>query len=174
MTKLFYVLVQSVFLVGVAYADMVVNSNGVTKNINSVKGFSAQMELTDDMNFFDRWNTTKTPGINLKTLSHVQRNKPFQPVIFFINPGIDALGKGNISADIIVRAPDGSVYGQGKNINCWENLPAPPFPNFQLCKDTLAIVIEDKDKAGRYSVESEVHDLIKKVDITTQQYFDVQ
>ena len=70
-------------------------------------------------------------------------------------------------------APDGSVYGEGKDINCWKNMRTPLPGELQVCKDRMEVVIEDKDKPGRYTVEATLRDNIRGVERSFKKHFEV-
>ncbi|MDD5356046.1 MAG: hypothetical protein PHY56_05890, partial [Candidatus Omnitrophica bacterium] len=97
-----------------------------------------------------------------------------QLITFFASPGVDAMGLCDISSDITVYAPDGSIYGELKDVKCWKDLPAPPSGDIQMSQGTMGIMIEKKDKTGRYRVEETIKDNVKQVSLSLEQYFDVK
>lgn len=143
------------------------------KNIKADKGFGAQLWLTDDMEFVKKWNTPGA-GVQLKKVNIAERGKPIQVITFFANPGVDARGLCDISSEITVYAPDRSVYGELKDVKCWKDLPAPPPGDIQMSQGTMGIMIEDKDKYGRYRVEETIKDNVKQASLFLEQYFDVK
>jgi len=147
--------------------------NAEQKNVKVNSGFGAQLWLTDDTNFFKKWNVP-SPGFTFRKVNIAKRGEPILVVMFIANPGVNAKGLCDVTCDITVRAPDGAIYGEKKNMNCWKDLPAPPSGDIQVTQGTMGIKIEDKDKAGRYTVEANIRDNVKGAPILLEQYFDVE
>lgn len=167
------ILTSNFFLV---YADVGASTEEVIieeKNIKADKGFGAQLWLTDDMEFVKKWNTPGA-GVQIKKVNIAERGKPIQLITFFAGSGVDARGLCDISCDITVYAPDGSVYGELKDVKCWKDLPAPPPNDIQMSQGAMGIMIEEKDKSGRYRVEETIKDNVKQVSLFLEQYFDVK
>lgn len=143
-----------------------------TNNTKSCKGFGAQLWLTDKTKFFEDWNKP-TPGVMLQPTRRAIRGKPFFTVIIFVNPGVLPDGNCDVTGDIIVKKPDGTVYGEIRDANFWKKLPS-PGNDLQLAVDYLGIVIEPNDPAGRYLVEAVVRDNVKGVELILSEYFTVE
>ena len=142
-------------------------------NMKTSKGFGAQLWLTDETEeFFDNWNKD-TPGVIIRPTRTAIRGKPFSTIIIFINPGTGSNWLCDVTGDIIVKKPDGTVYGEARDANVWRNLPPPGLNQLQLAVDSLGIVIEEDDPSGRYTVESTVIDHVKNTQVTLTEYFDV-
>lgn len=142
-------------------------------NMKSSKGFGASLWLTDDAQFFDNWEKD-TAGVKIEPMRQVKRDKPFFTVVIFTNPGADSKKQCNVTGDITIRKPDGTVYGAMTNANFWVALPAPKQGELQLAVDYMATVIEKKDPPGKYSVEVIVRDNIKKAEISLSDSFVVE
>jgi len=142
-------------------------------NIKSSHGFGAQLWLTDKAEeFFKTWNK-ETAGVNLKQTREATSGIPFSTIIIFTGPGIGSNDLCDVTGDIVVKKPDGTIYGETRDANIWRNL-APPAPGQQqLAVDSLGIVIEDNDPSGRYTVEATVRDRVKKTQVTLSEHFDV-
>lgn len=152
----------------------IVENTPSEKNIKSSNSFGAQLWLTDDQEYLKKWNQS-TEGFFFHPLHSVLRGKPiFVIVLFAGQPGINDKNLCDITIDIIVKSPDGKIYGEQKNGDCWQNLPIPPKQEIQLCNSSMGIVIEEKDQSGRYTVEAIVKDKIKNIELTLEQYFDVK
>lgn len=143
-----------------------------SENRKSEKDFGAQLLLTEDGKFFEDWNKPETP--NLTTAERARRNVPLHTVLLFSNPGLDKAESVDVTADITVRRPDGSVYADQKNLVCWKGkYGGAPF-SLQLSQSRLGIRIEPQDPAGTYSVEAVVRDNIKKVELKLRKTFVVE
>jgi len=168
--------IVGVFIFGLLFfSSFQVNAQMPTTDQNNVKankGFGAQLWLTDDTDFFKKWNTP-SPVFTFSKVNVAKRGQPILVVIFITNPGVNAQGLADVTCDITVRAPNGTIYGEQKNMDCWKNLPAPPTGDIQTTQGTMGIKIEDKDMAGRYTVDVKITDNVKEAPILLEQYFDV-
>lgn len=142
-------------------------------NMKSSKGFGASLWLTDDAEFFDNWEKD-TVGVRIEPMKQVQRDKPFFTVVIFTNPGADSEKQCNVTGDITIRKPDGTVYGAMTNANFWTALPAPRPGQLQLVVEHMGIVIEKKDPPGKYRVDVIVRDNIKKAEVSLSDSFVVE
>jgi hypothetical protein len=162
-----------IFFVSIVHAQ-IANSTKETQNMGSKNSFGGMLVLTNDKNFSEILYDAHKPGISLRTIHLVERNKPIETLLIFHGSAYNDKGLSNVTADIRVLAPDGSVYGEEKNINCLNNLPTPLPGELQLCNGRMEIVIEDKDKPGRYTVEAKIRDNIQDVERSLKQYFEVK
>ena len=142
------------------------------ENVKASKGFGASLWLTDDADFFDNWNK-ESAGVLVRPAETATIGKPIFTVITFANPGADSNGLCNVTGDIVVKKPDGSVYGDTIDANFWKNLPPPPPVQIQLAYDYLVIAIEAKDPSGTYTVEAKVIDQVNDIQLTLLKSFQV-
>lgn len=142
-----------------------------TPNMKSRNGFGAELFLTEDVQFFEDWSKPETP--NLTPLKKARRNVPIYTVILFVNPGTDASGAANVTCDIVVHKPDGTIYGELKDVPGRKGEYLVPKHHLQLSEGRMGIRIEPQDPNGTYTVEVTVHDNIKKIDLPLKVTFDV-
>ncbi len=132
-----------------------------TGNVKSKNGFGAQLWLTGDEDFFDKWNRPETPSFNM--VSSVSRNKPVFAIILFVNPGLTGLSDADVTADIVIKSPDGSIYSEFKDLEVWKrSYPFGPEA-IQLAAGNIGIVIEDSDQLGTYTITAVVTGHVKHV-----------
>ena len=139
-------------------------------NMKAKDGFGAQLFLTESEKFFEDWNKPEAPIIT--GLQKARRNVPILTVILFADPGTDAAGRAKVSCHVIVRKPDGTVYGELDLIG-WDDEYIFPPHCLQLAKDRMGIRIEPQDPAGVYTVEATVRDEVKKVELPLKMTFEV-
>lgn len=143
-----------------------------TGNMKSKKGFGAQLWLTEDAKFFDTWQKPAPPTLRVRAEAH--RGVPLLTTIIFLDPGVDSRGFANVTYDLIIRKPDGKIYGSFKNLVGWKSkYPALPH-TLQLGQGYAGIIIEPHDSAGKYMVEAIVRDKIKRVQLSLQHSFAVK
>jgi hypothetical protein len=138
-------------------------------NIKSKNGFGVQMWITKDESFFDNWNKPETP--NLTFTKTAIRNEKIFIIFLFINPGRDQSSKTDVVTDVLIKDPNGKVYGKFTDIEIWQRIDNTPRNNIQLGVGHLGLVIENNEQLGTYKVEAEVKDRIKNVSLKLQTEF---
>ena len=141
-----------------------------TNNMKSKDGFAAQLFLTESAKFFDDWNKPETP--KLPPLQEARRNVPFFTAILFVDPATDTTKRAKVTCHVIVRKPDGTVYGEDDLVG-WDGKHVVPLHNLQLAQGRMGIRIEPKDPSGIYTVEAMVRDDIKKIELQLKTTFKV-
>ena len=141
-------------------------------NIKSKDGFGVIMQLINDESFFDNWKKPEPP--NLKFTKTAIRNKKVFIVFLFINPGLDQSSVANVIADVLIKAPNGEIYGSFKNIEIWKRPYDTPRNHIQLGIAHLGLVVEDGEQLGTYKIEAEIKDEIKNVSLKLQSQFTVK
>ena len=155
-----------------AHSQLIKDGKAVTgPNIASKQGFSAQLWLTEREEFFREF--AQGGNIKFDGTTDVHRNIPAFVAIFITGPGIDPNGAANVTADVTVRKPDGSIYFEGKDAPCWSGKYPYAPDSTQVADAKLKLRIEPKDPAGKYSVDAVIHDRIRKVDLLLKKTFDV-
>jgi hypothetical protein len=142
-----------------------------TPSMKAKNGFGAALFLTENAKIFEDWSKPEAPTFT--PVDKARRNVPIFTVILFAEPGTDASGTANVTADIVVRKPDGSIYGQQKNTALWRHKYPARSHATQLSEGYLAIRIEPNDPSGTYTVEVRVRDHIKNVELSLNRTFDV-
>ena len=140
-----------------------------TPSMKSKNGFGAALFLTENAKIFEDWSKPEAPKFT--PVEKARRNAPIFTVILFAEPGTDATGTANVTGDIIVRKPDGGVYGEQKNTALWKHKYPAHSHATQLSEGYLAIRIEPNDPSGIYTVEVRVHDQIKNVELSLKRTF---
>ena len=142
-----------------------------TDNVKSIGNFGAQLYLIGEESFYQDWRKPETPTI--APVSLVVRDQPIYTVIIFYGPARDDKGLCNVSYDITVRRPDGSVLTRRESMVGWQNL-APDARELQLGRNYLNIDITGTDPAGLYTVEALIHDNVGRVNLPLKQTFAVR
>ena len=143
-----------------------------TDNIRSAGEFGAQLWLTPNADFFLNWRKPETP--TLDPVDIVLRDHPIYTVIIFYGEGRTSTGQANISYDISVLRPDGTIYNRRDALVGYQNLAPTDGRELQLGRNYLNINIGPDDPAGIYTVNVTVHDNVSRVDLPLKQTFVVQ
>jgi hypothetical protein len=140
-------------------------------NIGSAGGFTAQIWITEREEFFHEF--ARGGVVKFDGTTTVRRDVPVFLTFFIAGPGIDASGAADVTADITVRKPDGTVYFEGKDAPCWSGKYPYSPDSTQVADAKVKLRIEPNDPAGKYSIEATVHDKVKKIDLSLKKFFDV-
>ena len=108
-----------------------------------------------------------------ETLEKAHRNVPLFSIILFVDPGTDSKGSVDVTYDMVIRKPDGSIYGEQKNAVGLKGKFVIPAHDLQLAQERMGIRIDNQDPSGTYTVEVTVRDHIKKVDLPLKATFKV-
>ena len=143
-----------------------------TDNIRAAGNFGAQLWLTANGEFALDWKKPEAPTID--PVDIVLRGTPIYSVVIFYGAGRTAAGLGNVSYDITVTRPDGSVYERRDALIGYQNLAPTDERELQLGRNFISINIGADDPAGIYTVSATVHDNVSRVDLPLKATFVVQ
>lgn len=121
-------------------------------NVKSENGFGVQMWIINDKSFFEDWNKPEPP--NLEITQTAIKNEPVFIIFLFINPGLDEASKADVLADVIIKDPDGKVYGEFTDMEIWKGVYDAPRNSIQLGVGYLGLVIEGDEPLGVYKNRS--------------------
>lgn len=142
-----------------------------TDNVKSSGNFGAQLWLVPNESFFQDWRKPEPPPFD--PVQVAVRGQAIYTAIIFYGPSHDAGGLSNVSYDINVTRPDGTVYNRRDALVGYQST-APDDRQLLLGRNYLAITITTDDPAGKYTVDVTVHDKVNKVDLPLKQSFVVQ
>ena len=143
-----------------------------TDNIRSSGNFGAQLWLTANGDFAQDWKKPEEPTIDPVEIA--LRGTPIFTVVIFYGEGRTAAGLGNISYDITILRPDGTVYNRRDALVGYQNLAPPDERELQLGRNYVSINIGPDDPAGTYTINATVHDNVSRVDLPLKSTFVVQ
>ncbi len=122
-------------------------------------GLNVLFFMIADTGFYQKWATADTPHI--VTVVRFKRGQVAVPIIIFGTDGKDDSGNANLTCDLTVIKPDGSIYAHFDSLVVWKDEPA---PTMELSWSRTEIWIEQKDPLGLYKVHAIVHDNNKRVE----------
>jgi hypothetical protein len=110
--------------------------------------------------FLQEWHSTPTEhGPRLEIAETARRGDTMNVLIFYVGCAADAPVGGDCPAraDLRILAPDGSVYGEYRDLPLAEGVPTAP-QLVQLSPLGLGIVFEPEDAPGRYRIQADIRD----------------
>lgn len=156
-----------------AMAGGMVSVIDTTDNRGSRDGFSAQLWLVPDSEaFFERMQNPDAPLI--PPSGHAVRGRPLETAVIFQNPLAGEDGKLDVTYDIEVHRPDGSLYGRVPDLEGVDEVDgaAPLQPGaLRLGDGLIQIVIEPHDPGGIYRVQATVTDNNRHLSLELNEWF---
>lgn len=143
-----------------------------TDNIKSNGSFGAQLWLIEGLQFFQDWVKPATPAIDPVRIA--PRGQDIYTAIIFYGIAHDSAGLANVSYDITVHRPDGSIYSHQKDLIGWQGLAPQDARSLELGRARIAINIAAADPAGLYTVDVLLRDNISRQELPLKQTFVVQ
>ncbi len=113
--------------------------------------------LIDERGFFDEWQKPEMPKI--KPVDTYRRGDEVIPILIFSTSAKDQNGNADLTYDITIRKPDGSVYGHQEKLTVWQGAPAPMM---HLVKQPLVIRLERTDPLGIYTISTTVFENVRQ------------
>jgi hypothetical protein len=131
-------------------------------------GLQLHCALIGNKKFFDDWQKPVTPKI--EPIDTYKRGEEVFPIIVFATNGKDFQLNANLTYDITITKPDGSIYGHFEQLNVWKDSPAPVL---HLLKQSIDIRLEQTDPLGVYKVYMIIYENNKKVKVDVNLSFRV-
>lgn len=147
-----------------------VNEN--TDNIKANGIFGAQLWMVQGRQFFEDWKKPEAPSID--PVDIVQRGEEIYTVVLFYGTARDGGGLSNVTYDIVVKRPNGTIYNRRDDAIGFQNLAPSDDRQVQLGRDSLGITIGLDDPAGLYTVTATVRDNVGRANLALTQHFVVR
>lgn len=136
-----------------------------TERRRSVGAFCASLLITDDPNIFANWDK-RSEVFAYQGIDSIEKGAFFVAVVAFANPSVDAAGNAHLVADFSLLRPDGSLYGEMKDMQAWDG-PPPKENILELTTKYLKGRLEPGDPLGTYQVVATIQDQVsgKKLEL---------
>ena len=129
----------------------------------SLNGFAGHVLITPDADWRAKWNTpaATVPHFNEKT-TPIKLGEQVYVLIFFANPMLGADGKANLTCDLDLTRPDGTVSLHKTDVPCWQG-PLPGGPqNLYIATPDISFKHDPGDMAGKWTIAVTLKDNLKK------------
>lgn len=150
-------------------APKTVDQTNVSKAEN---GFSAALWLTEDGKILEKWKKSKGKG-KIDATNTVEKGQAVFAAVFFANPGKGKKKKSDVSYDIVVRKPDGTIHAEIRDAAGLRKRRWPGSKRVVAGPKIMEIVVNADDPTGRYTVEAAVRDNVRNTALNLFQHFDV-
>ena len=135
------------------------NATPDTDSRKSANGFAGWVLTTSDPDWQSKWNTPEHETPMFKGAETVRKGETIYTLIFISNPKPDAKGIVNVSCDIKVTRPNGTISIDEKNIDCLKGaMQGNPY-NMRLAAPVIGFVGEPADPVGTWRVDVILRDV---------------
>jgi len=139
----------------------------------SSNGFAGMLLTTSDPDWEAKWNTPEHVAPAFKEATTVRNGETVFTLVFLVNPKVGANGEVDVSCDLKVTRPDGTINIDEKNVVCMKGpLLGNPF-NMRLAAPVLGFVGEDTDPVGTWQVDVTLRDVPRDVTLSLHTTFEL-
>jgi hypothetical protein len=134
-------------------------------------GFGGWIVVTSDADWRQKWDTPASVAPRFNTAKTVRVGGKLTALIFFSNPKLNAANLADVTCDLKVVRPDGTVSTDLHNVECYKG-PMPGNPaNIYLSKPAVQFVAESTDVPGVWSVQVNLKDNLRGVSLPLEATF---
>jgi hypothetical protein len=121
--------------------------------------------VTPDEDWREKWNTPSATTPNFNEAKTVSPGKKLFVLTFFVNPKLVGDRQANVACDFKVIRPDGTFSLDQKGATCFRGrIPGNPY-NLYLSAPVIAFVGDEGDPAGVWTVEVNLKDVERRVEL---------
>jgi hypothetical protein len=136
-----------------------------TESRRTVDEFGGSLLLTADQDWEKKWNTSPETVPHFQETSVVTQGQKLFTLIFLANPKLNANQEANVTCDLKVTKPDGSLAVDQKAAVCLQQRLAGKPNNLYLAAPVIAFSGEPEDPRGVWKVEVSVKDNVRNVEL---------
>ncbi len=145
-----------------------------TESRSSINGFAGWILVTSDADWEKKWKTPSSTVPHFSEAKTVPKGKKVFLLMFFSNPQLDGGGRANVTCDVDIVQPDGSISSHNPDLVCFRGEIAGNPNNMYLSAPVVAFVGEPKDPAGLWLVRVTLKDNSRHVVLPLKTSFTLQ
>lgn len=134
-------------------------------------GFDGMLLVTPDKDWQEKWNTPPEIAPSYTTTDEVKDGGELWVLPFFSNPQLDEHGNANVTCDLEVTRPDGSVSQTHKNQPCYQGPMRADPRRVYLANSAIGFIAEPTDPRGKWIVRITLRDNLRGVELPLQTSF---
>jgi hypothetical protein len=131
----------------------------------SADGFGGWIIVTSDADWRQKWDTPANVTPRFNTAKSVTVGGKLTVLIFFSNPKLDSANVADVTCDLKVVRPDGTVSTDVHNMECYKGPIRGNPANVYLSKAAVQFVAESTDVPGVWSVRVNLKDNLRRVSL---------
>lgn len=134
-----------------------------TESRRTVNEFGGSLLLTTDQNWEQKWNTPAEMVPQFKETNAVTQGQKLFTLIFLANPKLNAIQESNVTCDLKVTNPEGSLAVDQKAAICLQQRLSGKPNNVYLAAPVIEFSGEPNDPKGVWKVEVSLKDNVRNV-----------
>lgn len=137
-------------------------------------GFNGMLLVTPDADWKQKWETPSAQTPHYTTTKEVTRGGKIFVLTFLANPGLDEQGKADVTCDLEVMRPDGSISSHQDSIDCLKGKLQGPASNVYLTAPVIIFSGDPGDLAGTWTVRVTLRDNVKHANVPLETTFELK
>lgn len=134
-------------------------------------GFAASMIITADADWQQKWETPPEVAPRFELADEVGQGGELYILAFLSNPQLDADSMADVSCDLRITRPDGSLSGDEHDLPCFKTRLTADPTHVYLSTVGVKFTAEATDPRGTWTVDIHVTDNHRKVTLPLQSSF---
>lgn len=137
-------------------------------------GFAASMIITADADWQKKWETPPEVAPRFELADTVSDGGELYILAFLSNPQLDADSMADVSCDLRITRPDGSLSGDEHDLPCFKTRLTADPTHVYLSTVGVKFIAEPGDPRGTWTVDIHVTDNQRKVTLPLQSSFELR
>jgi len=141
--------------------------NGVpipdTESRRSIGEFGGMLSITSDPDWKAKWDTPADTTPVFKEAKNVTQGEKVFALIFFTNPGLNANHEINVTCDLKVIRPNGTVSTNQRDAVCFQGRIRGAPNNLYLAAPVIGFVGDPNDPVGVWTFDITLKDNVRAV-----------
>jgi hypothetical protein len=134
----------------------------------TIDGFTGLLVVTVDPDWKRKWDTPSGSTPNFKQADTVKAGQRVSVLSFFSNPKLSAQGRADVTCELTVMRPDGSVANRQADAVCFRG-PIPGDPKHVYLSEPVIDLASDE--VGRWTVRVVLKDNLRNVAVPLEATF---
>lgn len=144
-----------------------------TSSSKSADGFAASMIITADPDWQKKWETPPDVTPRFELSHDVSAGGELYILAFLSNPQLDAGSMADVTCDLRISRPDGSLSSDEHDLPCFKTQLTADPTHVYLATVGVKFVAEPSDPRGTWTVEINVRDNQRKVTLPLRSTFEL-
>lgn len=145
-----------------------------TPDRRSVGGLGGWLLITSDQDWQTKWNTSRETTPKLGVTDSPRIGQKVFVLIFVGNPKLDANRAANVTCDIRLTGPNGTVPIDVKNIDCFKSTVSIDPMSIFVSAPVIEFTGEPTDPLGRRVLEVVLRDNNRNVEVPLRKEFELK
>jgi hypothetical protein len=145
-----------------------------TPDRRSVEGFGGWLLITSDQDWRTKWNTPRETAPKFNTTDSPRRGQKVFVLIFVGNPKLDIDRTADVTCDIRLTGPNGTVPIDVRNMDCFKGPVSMDPRNIFVSAPVIEFLGEPGDPLGNRVLEVVLRDNNRKVEVPLRKEFELK